>query len=50
MAQICNLENLGNKSFISFSDSCISSNLDKIGISLGRDDNGIRCSTVAIKI
>jgi hypothetical protein len=50
MAQICNLENPSNKSFISFSDSRISSNLDKVGISLGRDDNGIRCSTVAIKI
>jgi hypothetical protein len=49
MAQIRNLENSGNKSFISFSDSRISSNLDKLGISLGRDDNGIRCSTVAIK-
>jgi hypothetical protein len=49
MAQIRNLENPGNKSFISFSDSRISSNLDKLGISLGIDDNGIRCSTVAIK-
>jgi hypothetical protein len=49
MAEIRNLEAPGNKSFVSFSNSRISSNLDKLGISLGRDDNLVRSSTVAIK-
>ena len=39
----------GNQSFASFFDSRISSNLDKLGISLGRDDNVIKSSTIAIK-
>jgi hypothetical protein len=49
MAEIRNLEAPGNKSFVSFSNSCISSNLDRLGISVGRDDNIVRASTVAIK-
>jgi hypothetical protein len=49
MAEIHNLEASGNNSFVSFSNSRISSNLEKIGISLGRDDNVVRSSTVAIK-
>ena len=47
MAATRNLE--GNQSFASFSDSRFSSNLDNIGVSLGRDDNVIRSSTIAIK-
>jgi hypothetical protein len=49
MAEIRNLKAPGTKSFVSFPNSRISSNLDKPGISLGRDDNVIRSSTVAIK-
>jgi uncharacterized protein YabE (DUF348 family) len=49
MAKIRNLEAPGNKSFVSFSNSRISSNLDKVGISLGGDDNIVIASTVAIK-
>ena len=47
LAERRNLE--GNRSFASFSDSRISSNLDKLGVSLGRDDNVIKSSTIAIK-
>ena len=47
LAERRNLE--GNRSFASFSDSRISSNLDKLGVSLGRDDNFIKSSTIAIK-
>jgi len=47
MTATWNLE--GNQSFASFSDSRFSSNLDNIGVSLGRDDNVIRSSTIAIK-
>ena len=47
MTATWNLE--GNQSFASFSDSHFSSNLDNIGISLGRDDNVIRSSTIVIK-
>jgi hypothetical protein len=49
MAEIRNLEAPGNKSFVSFSNFRISSNLEEIGISLGRDDNVVRSLTVAIK-
>jgi hypothetical protein len=49
MAEIRNLETPGNKSFVPFSNSRISSNLEKLGISLGRDDNVIRSSAIAIK-
>jgi hypothetical protein len=49
MAEIRNLEAPGTKSFVYFPNSHISSNLDKLGISLGRDDNVIRSSTIAIK-
>jgi hypothetical protein len=49
MAEIHNLETTGNKLFVSFSDSRITSNLDKLGISLGRDNNVIRSSSVAIR-
>ena len=47
MATTRNLE--GNQSFASFSDSRFSSNLDNITVSLGRDDNVIRSSTISIK-
>jgi uncharacterized protein YabE (DUF348 family) len=49
MAKIRNLEAPGSKSFVSFSNPRISSNLDKAGISLGGDDNIVIASTVAIK-
>ena len=47
MTATWNLE--GNQSFASFSDSLFSSNLDNITITLGRDDNVNRSSTIAIK-
>ncbi|CAO2210808.1 unnamed protein product [Urochloa humidicola] len=48
-AAIRNLEATGNSSFQSFSDSRISSNMSNIGVSLGRDVNLARSSSIAIK-
>ena len=44
-----NLETPGNSSFQSFPDSRISRNMNNLGISLGRDDNLVKSSTIAIK-
>ena len=44
-----NLETPGNSSFQSFPDSRISHNMNNLGISLGRDDNLVKSSTIAIK-
>jgi hypothetical protein len=45
-----NLETAGNSSsFLSFSNSRISSNMNSIGISLGRDENVVSSSIVSIK-
>lgn len=48
MAAKMNLEVLG-KSFTTFSDSRISSNLNRVGINLGSDYSFVLASTVAIK-
>ena len=44
-----NLETPGNSSFQSFPDSRISHNMNNLGISLGRDDNLVKSSTISIK-
>jgi hypothetical protein len=50
MSKSRNLEFAGNSSsFLSFSNSRISSNMNNIGISLGRDDNVVSPSIVSIK-
>jgi hypothetical protein len=49
MAAARNLETTSNKSFTSFTDSRIFSNMKNVDISFGRDDNLVKSSTVAKK-